>query len=244
MANNHFLEEGLLDYEAWGRPRDRDKYPGQRGFADYIFDLYYTYLSAGLRIPASAGSANGVLRNPVGYSRSYAFLGYRFTPEAWLAAQKTGRNFVTNGPMLFLTVNGERPGAVLAGAGTVKVELAAASREPLEKADLIVNGSVVRSYAPGADKSRIEASHPLPVRAGDWIAARCFEVNPKTVRFAHTSPVYVGETARRDPGALARLREWIDRYMEQIAALPASALTAEQKDAWMALCRRARDAYR
>ena len=115
IANNHFLEEGMLDSEAWGRPRNRDQYPGHRGFANYIFDLYYTYLSAGLRIPASAGSANGVLKNPIGYSRSYAFLGNSFTTEAWLAAQKAGRNFVTNGPMLFLNANGERPGAVLPG---------------------------------------------------------------------------------------------------------------------------------
>ena len=244
VANNHFLEEGLLDYEAWGRPRDRDKYPGPRGFADYIFDLYYTYLSAGLRIPASGGSANGVLRNPVGYSRSYVFLGDRFTPEAWLAGQKAGRNFVTNGPMLLLTVNGERPGSVLAAGGTVKVELAAMSREPLERADLIVNGAVVRSFAPGTDRSRINAAIALPVNDGDWIAARCFAANAKTVRFAHTSPVYAGATPRRDGGALARLREWIDRYMDQIAALPAGSLTPEQKDAWLALCRRARDTYR
>ena len=57
LANNHFLEEGMLDREAWGRPRDSEKYPGQTGFTNYILDLYYIYLNAGFRLPASAGSA-------------------------------------------------------------------------------------------------------------------------------------------------------------------------------------------
>ena len=90
VANNHFLEEGMLDSEAWGRPRNRDQYPGQRGFANYIFDLYYTYLSAGLRIPASAGSANGVLKSPIGYSRSYVFLGNSFTVEEMACGSESG----------------------------------------------------------------------------------------------------------------------------------------------------------
>jgi hypothetical protein len=244
VANNHFLEEGMLDSEAWGRPRDRKRYPGQRGFANYIFDLYYTYLSAGLRVPASAGSANGVLRNPLGYSRSYVYLGSHFTPEGWFAAQKAGRNFVTNGPMLFLTVNGERPGAILpAAARNVKVDLLAIGRSSLERAELIVNGKITHSFQPGNDPARIQAEQTISLSAGDWVAARCLEANAKTVRFAHTSPLYAGEVPRRDPAALARLCEWIDRYMEQIRALPDSSLSADQKQAWLAQCRKARAIY-
>ena len=50
LANNHFLEEGMLAREAWGRPRDAEKYPGQAGFTNYILDLYYIYLSAGFSV--------------------------------------------------------------------------------------------------------------------------------------------------------------------------------------------------
>jgi hypothetical protein len=245
VANNHFLEEGMLDSEAWGRPRDREKYPGLRGFANYIFDLYYTYLSAGLRIPASAGSANGVLKNPLGYSRSYVFLGKSFTPEAWLAAQKAGRNFVTNGPMLFLTVNGELPGAVLPSAAkTAQIDLAAISGNRIERVELIVNGRIVHSFQPEKNTSQVKTARSISVSSGDWIAARCFEANPGTVRFAHTSPVYVGGVPLRDPEALARLRDWIDKYIEQIRALPPDALNAEQQEHWVSLCRKARESYR
>jgi hypothetical protein len=243
VANNHFLEEGMLDSEAWGRPRDRDKYPGQRGFANYIFDLYYAYLSAGFRIPASAGSANGVLKNPLGYSRSYVFLGKNFTPEKLLHAQRAGRNFVTNGPMLFLTANGDRPGAVLR-PGKVKLELHAISRDRLEGVELILNGNVIESFKPGRNTSEIRAAKTLTVSESDWIVARAFEFNKDTVRFAHTSPIYIGQAARRDPTALVRLREWIDLYMEQIRRLPVDALTAEQREQWLSLCRKARDTYR
>jgi hypothetical protein len=243
VANNHFLEEGMLDSEAWGRPRDRVKYPGFRGFADYTFDLYYLYLSVGLRIPASAGSANGVLKNPLGYSRSYVHLDGPFSPGAWLSGQKAGRNFVTNGPMLFFTVNGRMPGSVVS-AGTVSFDLTAMSQAGIESAEVIVNGKVMRTLQPGSQPSEVKASAKIDVKRGDWIAARCFEKNAQTVRFAHTSPVYVGSASRRNPDALTRMQEWIDAYMDQVRAAPADLLSEQQKAQWLALCRQARDRYR
>ena len=67
--------------------------------------------------------------------------------------------------------------------------------------------------------------------------------NSRTVRFAHTSPIYVSSQPRRDPRALARLREWIDRYMERVRALPAESLSEPQKEQWLSLCREARKRY-
>lgn len=243
VANNHFLEEGMLDSEAWGRPRDREKYPGFRGFTDYIFDLYYLYLSAGFRIPASAGSANGVLKNPLGYSRSYVHLDGSFSPAAWLEAQKAGRNFVTNGPALFFTANGQGPGSEIR-PGTVSWKIEAVSRAALESVEIIVNGKVRHRAQSGPAQSQVNASGEMKVESGDWIAARCFEKNAHTVRFAHTSPVYVGSVAKRYPEALARVREWVDAYMGQVRSAPADLLNDEQKDQWLTLCRQARDYYR
>ena len=60
--------------EAWGRPRDRGQFPGPRGNGFYSQALYYRLLNCGLRIPPSAGSASGVLANPVGYNRAYVHL--------------------------------------------------------------------------------------------------------------------------------------------------------------------------
>jgi hypothetical protein len=203
------------------------------------------YLSAGLRIPASAGSANGVLRSPLGYSRSYVHLGKRFSAQAWLEGQKAGRNFVTNGPMLFFAVNGQMPGAVLpASTRHAAVEVTALSRDELERVEILAGGKVVRTLKPGPGNSELKASFRIPVSGGDWIAARCFERNPQTVRFAHTSPVYVGPSPRRDPEALARIEEWINAYAAVLRAMPGEALTESQRAHWLDLCRQAREAWR
>ena len=231
IVNNHFLEEGMFDNEAWGRPRDRARYPGPRGYADYVSMLYARYLSAGLRIPASAGSANGVLKNPLGYSRVYAYLDGPFSTAAWWKAQRAGRNFVTNGPMLFLTVDGQKPGAILPdGPRTVTVKVEARSRAEIETVEVLVDGVVVKTFpARGAVQ--------VPVESGSWIAARCIEKDPRTVRMAHTSPVYIGATARRDPAAIAWMREWIAAWRVELRKRPDSA-------EFEALCDRAEAALR
>jgi hypothetical protein len=79
----------------------------------------------------------------------------------------------------------------------------------------------------------------VKIADGGWFAARCFEIDGGRIRIAHTSPVYVGETPRRSPAALAMMREWIDEYIGQMQQLPASA----ERDEWIALCRRAKDWY-
>jgi hypothetical protein len=242
VAVNHFLERGMLETEAWGRPRDQRKYPGQRGFAAYIFDLYYHYLNSGMRIPASAGSANGVLMNPLGYNRSYVYLGRKFSYEEWLAAQKAGRNFVTNGPMLFLKVNGRLPGAEFEDGREVSVELEGVGSGELEKAEVVVDGKVVAALEAGRDAARIRAVRRIKVGAGGWLAARCFEKCAVTVRFAHTSPVYFGRRPARSSEALAYMRGWIDAEMERIRGL--TSLTEAQREELAGLCRQAREFYR
>lgn len=241
VAVNHFIESRMMDNEAWGRPRDAGKYPGAEGFARYVFDLYYLYLNAGLRAPASAGSANGVLNNPLGYNRSYVYLGRRFSPESWWAGQKAGRNFVTNGPMLFLKVGGKLPGAVIERTNEVSVKLEVLAAGELEKAEVVVDGAVVKTLAPSADRRRISGQTRVQVRPGGWLAARCFEKSPVTIRFAHTSPVYFGRTPRRAPEALEYLRAWIDADMERIRQL--GNITEAQREELLALCRQARRAY-
>jgi len=78
---------------------------------------------------------------------------------------------------------------------------------------------------------------------GGWMAARCFEKNPETVRFAHSSPVYFGREARRSPAALAYLRDWVDAEMGRLRRAPADLLTAPQREELLELCRKARERY-
>lgn len=247
VAVNQFLEEGMLAIDIWdgggGRRRDPVKYHGDEGWANYIYDLYYHYLSAGFRIGASGGSANGVLRNPPGYNRSYVYLPGGFSHEAWWEGQKAGRNFVTNGPMLFLTVNGQMPGAILPGADEVSVKLEAISADELDRVEIIADGVVSQTFRPQRDKSSLAISTRVKVRRGGWVVARCFEKNPLTVRFAQTSPVYIGDTAFRSEVALTFFRTWIDDEIKRIQTFPSDAITENERSELIAICRKARKVY-
>ena len=248
---NHFMRTRLMDGEAWGRPRDRKRYPGPRGFALNVLDLYYRYLNLGYQIAASAGSASGVLRNPLGYDRLYVQLD-RFAYAAWFDALRAGRNVVTNGPMLFATVNDKPVGARFeAGEGATfdaAIELEALGRDPLEKAEIVVGGKVAATFTPAPDQPRrIAARHALTIDRSTWLAVRVFEpVRGTVVRFAHTSPFYVtlGGQRPRDPDAARFYVAWLD---DLIAATEKARDAARNREPFAEVLdtyRRARDVYR
>jgi hypothetical protein len=62
---------GVMTNEAWGRPRERRRLPDPQGNGHWTQEIYYHILNCGLRLLPSAGSASGVLPNPVGYDRVY-----------------------------------------------------------------------------------------------------------------------------------------------------------------------------
>jgi hypothetical protein len=215
IVHNHFQRRGLMENEAWGRTRE-EQYPGQMGFCLYTLDLYYRYLNLGWDIPVSAGSASGVLANPLGYNRVYVQVD-RFVYDGWFEALRAGRNFATNGPMLFATVNGQPIGSHFnVGTGesldaTVRLEVLC--REPLDRADIVVGGKVVETFRPAsAGGKRIVGEHRLSLDHSTWIAVRAFEDYKPTLRFAHTSPFYVtvGGEKRRDPDAAKFYVRWMD----------------------------------
>ena len=72
-------------------------------------------LNAGIRVPLAGGSAkraNRIFSAARAPTRTFQ-AGQEFTYKAWIEAVRAGRTFVTNGPLLAFTVNGQAPGAVL-----------------------------------------------------------------------------------------------------------------------------------
>ena len=62
---------------------------------------------------------------------------------------------------------------------------------------------------------------------------------------SRTPARYMSELHRREILRLfLRLREWIDAYVEQVKALPADSLNADQKEQWLSMLPQARDSYR
>jgi hypothetical protein len=192
LLHNHFNQYGMRDDEAWGRKRDIASFP------DYVLTLVYRYWNLGFKIPITAGSASGVLPNPVGYNRVYVKMDAPPSFDKWYKAIRDGESFVTNGPMLFLNAS------VKNGKLTGTVE--AIAREPIDRIEIVANGKVVQTITSSKARLSLDASRY------SWIAARCFLKTPYTVRLAHTRPIWTG--VRRDASEDARyFVRWIDDLM-------------------------------
>lgn len=147
-------------------------------------DTYYRLLNWGLRLAAGAGSATGAKEVPVGYNRAYVRCGADASIEAFYRAWAAGRNFVTNGPMLFLeTADGHRPGDTVdlpTGGKRLRVKISAVADQPLTSLELVFNGTVTsfpippdpQAEAPKISK-RMDVETDVEITRGAWIAARC-----------------------------------------------------------------------
>jgi hypothetical protein len=211
IAQNHLQRSGVLDNEAWGRPRDRARFPGPHGNGLYTQDLYFHALNCGFRIPPSAGSASGVLPNPVGYNRVYVQVDGDVTWDKWWAGLRAGRCFVSNGPLLRARANGEWPGHVFRSRGplTVHMEAQLDSREPIQAVELIRDGRAERLTLPGQ----------IACHESGWFLVRAVTDTSHTLRFAMTAPWYVeiGDPPR--PGRSRSARLFLDWTRDRMAAL-------------------------
>jgi hypothetical protein len=154
---------------------------------------YYDFLSLGARLTASAGS-DVPWGNTIGEVRTYAYTGKPFSVDRWFDAVRQGRTFVTNGPMVSLSVDGAMPGQEVKVAAGRTVRITARAWAPEE----IGAPRIVEIIAMGKTLQRVESRGPrqtelkldLSLRADEsqWIAVR---VESHNGGLAHTSPVYV-----------------------------------------------------
>jgi hypothetical protein len=222
IANNHMCRDKMYETEAWGKPRLVERYPSPLGNGYWTQDIYYRLLNCGLRIPPSAGSASGVLPNPVGYNRVYVHVGKELTWEKWWEGLRAGRSFVTNGPMLLVTANGEMPGQIFTAAPgqAVEVELKGelTTRDPVRFLEIIRDGEVERRVSV-EDFARTGSLGTLTFKTSGWFLVRAVAENPRTFRFASTAPFYVevGDAKRRVSKSAAKFfLEWVKERAERI----------------------------
>jgi hypothetical protein len=219
IAHNHMHLNGVLDNEAWGKPRDRTRYPGPHGDGRWTQDIYYHLLNTGVRLPPSAGSASGVLPNPVGYNRMYAFVEGSLTWEKWWESVRRGRVFVSNGPLLRTKANDRLPGHVFQLTDrrsiSLSLDIRLDSRDPIQEVEIIQNGQVVRSLS----KDHLGRTIPLTITEPGWFLVRTIAAVPGTFRFASTAPFYV-EAAKQTPRvSRAAAQFFVDWVKERIDKL-------------------------
>jgi hypothetical protein len=222
LANNHMQRDGMLATEAWGKPRDKVLYPDPRGNGRWSMDLYMRLLECGVRLPPSAGSASGVLANPVGYNRVYVHCGPNLTYEAWWEGLRAGRVVVTNGPLLRPRVNGYLPGHVFAAAAGETVELDIAlnlsTRDEIDYLEILQNGQTVHEVRLEKWAEAGGKLPPVKFTESGWLMVRAVTSEPKTYRFACTGPYYVeiGQKRRVSRSAAKFFVGWIDERMARI----------------------------
>jgi hypothetical protein len=186
---------------------------------------YYRYLNCGYRLPLVGGTDKMSSGVPVGLYRTYARLDEEFSYEAWCRAVRSGRTFLSGGPLLTLSADGREPGDAvqLSGPGTVSVRASVHSIFPLRCLEVVCNGEVVaRAEANGG--RRAEINEELQVSGNSWIACRAFGVDhhlddwTRPV-FAHTSPVYVacgGDWTMADPEGIRYIRAVVEGAREYV----------------------------
>jgi hypothetical protein len=226
LIHRHSLRDGVVDNESDGRQRDLERFPGRTGNGRWSEAIYFHVLNCGLRIPPAAGSGSGVNDNPVGTNRVYVHCGDEFTPEAWWQGLTAGRVFVTNGPLLRPSVEGQAPGYVFHIDGEERVSLEIglnlATRVPIEYLQIIKNGELYSDVRLDEWKKKKGRLPPVEFESSGWFLVRANTTHPKTYQFASSGPYYVEKAGqpRVSRRSVQFFLDWIVAAESQIRDLP------------------------
>lgn len=197
--------------------------------------LYYDFLNLGFKLAASAG-ADTPYAGTMGAVRVYAHTGGDALPEPeeWFDALRAGRTFVTNGPMLELTVAGVGPGGSVKASAGSELRVVATARgdagwsSPKRIAIVRLGEEVAASTSDDPTGAELSVEATAPAGAGCWIAATATGHDGSQ---AHTTPVYVttdgvwhGDSARaaaiaeRQLKVLHEIEEEVLRESERLIA--------------------------
>jgi hypothetical protein len=153
---------------------------------------WYRLLGCGVRVSLVGGSGKDSNAVAVGAVRTYAHLegGLQFGYGPWVEAASAGRTFVTAGPLVTLTADGQRPGAVITKQAGQRLRLMAEARSvtTFDHLEVLANGAVVAAANASGDRPSAVVEVELPVAESAWLAARC---RAAAGVCAHTSAVYL-----------------------------------------------------
>lgn len=232
IANNHMCRSQMLANEAWGKPRDQKRLPNPNGNGYWTQEIYYHLLNSGLRLPPSAGSASGVLPNPVGYNRIYVFCDKQFNRDNWFDSLKSGRVFVTNGPLLVATANQSLSGTSLdldAAKHKIQFDVELTTEDKVSNLDVIHNGKIIKKI-PCDTKTEQKLSVAIDVKEPGWILIRAIADNQNTFRFASTAPWYLTGTDGKTGISRKSSRFFLDWTNERIARIKKNVPDPDQRN--------------
>jgi hypothetical protein len=167
------------------------------GIDPYSLSDWYRFLNCGYLVPAVGGTDKMSANTAVGTVRTYARIptDRAFTYEAWMEAVRQAETFVTYGPLLEFTVDGQPMGGRIVmtpSGGTVEVEWQVASvTVPMTRVELVVNGEIRQSESLSPEKG--SGSWSVKVDKSAWLAllVRGHYPDKPEIIAAHSSPVMV-----------------------------------------------------
>ena len=200
------------------------------GFSDHraSADVWYRLLNLGYRIPAGAGTDAmtnyASLRGPVGVARVLLDTQGEVTPASLHAAIKSGRSVATNSAQLAFELGGQGPGGTvsLARPGKLKYRIAMRSIVPMQHVEVVQNGKVVATLAPGTS---VDAEGEVELGESGWLLLRAWNDDADPLVFdiypyASTSPIYVevAGSKPRSPEDARYFVRWLERNIESAGA--------------------------
>jgi len=214
------------------------------GFSDHraTESVWYQLLNAGLRMTASAGTdamANyASLRGPVGLNRVYVNGSKDMTTAAFLAEMKSGRSFVTNGPIIDFQLDGMKPGDSIQLGNknkTINYSGFLRSNTPVDHIEIIYNGDVVVSHT-GVPFTFLDLKGKITLKESGWVVLRAWNsaAQPEVLdvyAYASTNPVFVGGGSVSPKRAMAGAYfvRWTERLEKLIQELTNFRTDAERE---------------
>jgi hypothetical protein len=192
----------------------------------------YKAWNCGYKVVASAGEdafPNFYRSYILGTDRVYVKTGPKLDYEKWIANFKAGHSFVSNGALVFFTVNGKDSGDEIklpAGRHTLRVVAEAESITSIESIELIHNGEVIDTVKPPGRPLKARLEKTVTIDDSGWYAVRVrahYARHPirAPFPFAATMPVWVtvgGKPVRSKKDADYFIA-WMDRTLQAALAV-------------------------
>jgi hypothetical protein len=221
------------------------EFPTLRGM-----DLYYQFLNAGFHLPIAAGTDKLGEEIPLGSNRVYAHVQEPAGYDAWLAAVKAGRGFVTNGPILEFQAAEAAPGDVIEFQGTKRIHAHVRARSilPFTTLEIVMNGDPVghktvpnQGNPPKDGLYSMEVEATVDLARSGWLAARVVDhpdlknrILPRELSvFAHTDPIYFLQDGRkvREEASVVYLRKYVKGVLHWLGTEPSFANEDDRREA-------------
>lgn len=172
--------------------------PGEIDFVELLQNAqintldYYDFLNLGFRLTAAAGS-DVPWCGTLGEVRTFVYSGEEFSADAWFNGFKSGHTFVSNGPALFLEIDGKLPGTELIKHSGSKSELTLkAISNPsignINRVAIYHNEGLLFENANPEKLDSLDIKLTLTLNKSQWVTAVVYCDNGA---IAHTSPVYI-----------------------------------------------------